>query len=55
MDYGLLDKDGRLLGLRYPYRDNRTNAMIARTDEKVGNSAIYESTGIQLMFFNSLY
>ena len=55
VDYGLLDKDGRLLGLPYQYRDSRTDAMMALADEKVGNSAIYETTGIQFMFFNSLY
>lgn len=55
VDYGLLDKGGRLLGLPYQYRDNRTESMMSRADEKVGNNAIYQATGIQFMFFNSLY
>lgn len=55
VDYGLLDKDGRLLGIPYQYRDNRTDGMIERANELVGNKTIYQSTGIQFMFFNSLY
>ncbi|MEO0509511.1 MAG: rhamnulokinase family protein [Verrucomicrobiota bacterium] len=55
VDYGLIDKHGRLLGLPYQYRDNRTDAMMSRADELVGNDSIYKATGIQFMFFNSLY
>jgi len=55
VDYGLLDKDGRLLGLPYNYRDNRTDGMMERVYAKVPKKQIYESTGTACMFFNTLY
>lgn len=55
VDYGLFDKEGRLLGLPYQYRDSRTDGMIELADEKVGKENIYNKTGIQFMFFNSLF
>ncbi|MEM0964551.1 MAG: rhamnulokinase family protein [Verrucomicrobiota bacterium] len=55
VDYGLIDKNGRLLGLPYQYRDSRTDGMMDRADQIVGNKAIYDATGVQFMSFNSLY
>lgn len=54
VDYGLFDKDGRMLGLPYQYRDSRTDGMMEVAFDKAGKQAIYEATGIQFMFFNSL-
>lgn len=53
VDYGLLDHDGRLLGLPQQYRDPRTQGLEARTDELVGNDAIYDATGIMPFFLNT--
>ena len=55
VDYGLFDKDGRLLGLPYQYRDNRTDGMMDLAYDKAGKQEIYDATGIQFMFFNSLF
>ena len=55
VDYGLFDKDGRLLGLPYSYRDSRTDGMMEKAFAKVPEEEIYAATGIECMFFNSLY
>lgn len=55
VDYGLLDKNGRILGLPYNYRDSRTNGMMDKAFAKVSEKQIYEATGIAFMFFNTLY
>ena len=54
VDYGLLDADGNLLGLPYAYRDPRTNGMEEEAFKRVPREQIYETTGIQFMFFNTL-
>lgn len=55
VDYGLFDKDGRLLGLPYNYRDSRTDGMMEKAFKKVLNEEIYKKTGVPSLFFNSLY
>ncbi len=55
VDYGLLDEAGCLLGLPFQYRDSRTDGMMARTFRRLPKRQVYETTGIQFMFFNSLY
>ncbi len=55
VDYGLFDKDGRLLGLPYQYRDKRTNGMMEAAFEKAPKEAIYQGTGIQLMSLNTIF
>ncbi len=52
VDYGLLDKDGRLLQNPYHYRDTRTDAVKLTDEEK---REIFFSTGIQFAFFNTLF
>ena len=52
VDYGLLDKDGRLLQNPYHYRDTRTDAIVL-TDEQKQN--IFDKTGIQFAFINTLF
>ena len=54
VDYGLLDADGNLLGLPFAYRDPRTNGMEEEAFKRVPREKIYETTGIQFMFFNTL-
>ena len=54
VDYGLLDADGALLGLPFAYRDPRTSGMEAEAFKRVPRESIYETTGIQFMFFNTL-
>ncbi len=55
VDYGLFDKSGKLLGNPYHYRDTRTDGMIEYADEKIGKKYIFERTGIQFNFFNTLF
>ena len=55
VDYGLLDSDGRLVAMPYQYRDSRTNGMMEKAYEKVPQKEIYEATGIQFMFFNTIF
>jgi sugar (pentulose or hexulose) kinase len=55
VDYGLLDGGGRLLGLPWMYRDARTDGMMEVVAETVKADELYRRTGIQPMFFNTLY
>ena len=55
VDYGLFDKDGRMLGLPYQYRDSRTDGIMEKVFERVSKDQIYKATGIQFIFFNSLF
>lgn len=54
VDYGLLDRGGRLLGLPYQYRDARTQGMEEAAAALVPREEIYQATGIQFAFFNTL-
>ncbi|MGB0373130.1 MAG: rhamnulokinase [Opitutales bacterium] len=55
VDYGLIDKEGNLLNQPYQYRDSRTDGMIQEAFDVLPKKDIYEATGIQTMFFNTLY
>ncbi|MBP7274589.1 MAG: rhamnulokinase [Kiritimatiellae bacterium] len=55
VDFGLVDGDGRLLGLPHQYRDPRTNGMEAEVCRRVPRRQVYETTGIQFMFFNTIF
>lgn len=55
VDYGLLDRDGTLLGNPYSHRDRRTDGVAERVVEKLGARRLYETTGLQQLPFNTLY
>ncbi len=55
IDYGLLDRDGQLLGLPYSHRDARTDGVAEKVVAEVGAGQLYATTGIQLLPFNTLY
>lgn len=55
VDYGLLDKNGKLLGNPVHYRDERTVGIREYADERVPLSEIYGIAGIQHMEFNTLF
>ncbi|MEI5676577.1 MULTISPECIES: rhamnulokinase [unclassified Nocardioides] len=55
VDYGLLDRDGNLLGNPYSHRDSRTDGVPARVLEKVGAADLYATTGLQNLPFNTIY
>ena len=54
-DYGLLRRDGSLVEAPYAYRDRRTDGVMERVFEVVPRERIYETTGIQFLWFNTLY
>lgn len=54
VDYGLIDRSGRLLGFPWMYRDDRTQGMIEAAAGRMPREEIYRRTGIQFMFFNTL-
>ncbi|UMG94492.1 FGGY family carbohydrate kinase [Nocardioides sp. TF02-7] len=55
IDYGLLDRDGQLLGNPFSHRDPRTDGVAARVVEEVGAAELYGTTGIQQLPFNTIY
>jgi sugar (pentulose or hexulose) kinase len=55
VDFGLLDKQGNLIGNVVQYRDDRTKGMMEKAFAKVGKEAIFAETGIQFSRINTLY
>jgi rhamnulokinase len=55
VDYGLLDRHGRLIGMPYAYRDQRTEGMIDDFASKMPLRALYDTTGIQILPMNTLF
>jgi sugar (pentulose or hexulose) kinase len=55
VDYGLLDRDGLLLGQVFSHRDSRTDGVADKVVAEVGASELYATTGIQQLPFNTLY
>jgi rhamnulokinase len=55
VDFGLLARDGGLLGLPFCYRDHRNAGAMEDYFKLVPRDALYEATGIQFMPFNTLF
>lgn len=55
VDFGLLDKDGRLLENPVHYRDSRTVGMLDSAFELVGKDELYQATGNQFMEINTAF
>ena len=55
VDFVLLDKDGNLSGNTVAYRDSRTDGMDAAVNNLISDSDLYSRTGIQKIFFNTIY
>ncbi|MEE1026935.1 MAG: FGGY family carbohydrate kinase, partial [Acutalibacteraceae bacterium] len=55
VDYGLLDKDGQLIGNPYNYRDIRTDGMQEEFYKKMSKETLYAETGIQQVDLNTVY
>ena len=55
VDFGLLDKQGKLIGNPVNYRDPRTDGMMDRVFAKVPREQVFAQTGIQFMPINTLY
>jgi rhamnulokinase len=55
VDFGLLDRNGSLIGNPSHYRDSRTDGMLDEAFRRVPRSEIFEQTGIQFLQINTLY
>ena len=55
VDYGLLDKNGHLLGLPVNYRDDRTLGMREKVRELIPDAELVARTGLAYNQFNTLY
>ncbi|KAA9157479.1 rhamnulokinase [Amycolatopsis acidicola] len=55
VDYGLLDRNGALLGNPVNYRDSRTDGVLERVVQTVPERELFEITGLQQLPFNTLY
>jgi rhamnulokinase len=55
VDFGLLARDGSILGLPFCYRDLRTQGVMEEFLKLVPPEELYEATGIQFMPFNTLF
>jgi sugar (pentulose or hexulose) kinase len=55
VDYGLLDRDGTLLGNPYSHRDARTKGVAEQVLNKVDAGELYAVTGLQQLPFNTVY
>ena len=55
VDFGLLDKNGALLGNPFHYRDSRNDGMLEQAFMRLPRELIFEQTGIQFMQINTLY
>jgi rhamnulokinase len=55
VDFGLLDRAGRLLANPVAYRDARTRGAFEAVLARLGREAIFARTGIQFMPINTIY
>lgn len=55
VDFGLLGRDGSLLGNPRHYRDPHTESILEQAFARVPKNEIFRQTGIQFMRFNSLF
>lgn len=55
VDFGLLDKDGRLIDNPVHYRDARTNGMLDEAFKLISKDDFYKATGNQFMEINTAF
>ncbi len=55
VDFGLIDKDGRLLENPVHYRDLRTAGLVEEAFKTIPKEKLYNITGIQFMELNTLF
>lgn len=55
VDYGLIDRDGRLVANPRSHRDRRTDGVPARVRKAVPDAELYDVTGLQQLPFNTVY
>jgi rhamnulokinase len=55
VDFGLLARNGELLGNPYHYRDHHTQGMIEEVSQLIPNAELFNRTGIQFLPFNTIF
>ena len=55
VDYGLINAAGEVIAPPHCYRDGRTDGVMAQLKAELGVDYIYGKTGIQFIFFNTMY
>jgi rhamnulokinase len=55
VDYGLIDAEGNLKDFPFQYRDSRTEGRMEEAFARMPKEEIYRRTGIQFLYFNTLY
>ena len=55
VDYILLNSEGEITAPTYSYRDDRTDGIMEIAIESFGREALYSTTGIQFLPFNTVY
>lgn len=55
VDFGLMTKDGTILGLPFAYRDPHTHGAMEEFFNRIPRKRIYDLTGIQFLHLNSLF
>lgn len=54
VDFGLLGKNGELLGAPYHYRDKRTDGMMEKAQQLMPRREIFNHSGVSFEFFNTV-
>ncbi len=55
VDFGLLGRNGEILGVPVCYRDARTDGVMDEVLARLGRRRVFEATGIQFLPFNTLF
>jgi rhamnulokinase len=55
VDFGLLNKDGDILGNPLHYRDSHTDGVMDQVFARIGRDRVFQQTGTQFMQFNTLF
>ncbi len=55
VDFGLLDRQGKLLGNPVHYRDSRTDNMVEKVYGRIPRDEVFGVTGLQTMQLNTLF
>jgi rhamnulokinase len=55
VDFGLIGESGELLGIPHCHRDPAHQRAFEDTFQRISRAELYEATGIQFMWLNSLY
>ncbi|WP_199620853.1 rhamnulokinase [Paenibacillus alkalitolerans] len=55
VDFGLIGKNGELLGNPYHYRDHHTDGAMERLFSVIPKDEVFKRTGIQFLPFNTIY